>query len=194
MNCDLIKTGGSFTVTVTRLGAGTADLPFQLFGALDGALQYKQDGDLADYPPALKDTTSSDTVTREIETGAVQFIDTVTGNGVQVSCSKIPYASFLEFLASQGTPNEAVAVLASTKISYNVDASRQEQLAVKNRGYFETLGDQNIDIDDYFSPDQQQSKIILIDEVINIAPATKINSILKGTESELVFTFKMQIV
>lgn len=194
MNCDLIKTGGSFTITVTRLGSGTADLPYQLFGALDGALQYKQDGALASYPPALKDTTSSNTVTREIETGAVQFIDTVTGDGVEVACSKIPYAAFLDFLASQGEPNSPVAVLASTKISYNVDASRQEQLSVKNRGYFETLGDQNIDIDDYFSPDQQQSKIILIDEVINVAPATKINSVLKGTESELVFTFKMQIV
>ena len=194
MNCDLIKTGGSFTVTVTRVGAGTDDLPFQLFGALDGALKYKQDGALASYPPALFDTTASNTVTRVTETGAVQFIDTVTGNGVTVACSKIPYHAFLEFLASQGTPNDPIAILASTKISYNVDASRQEQLSVKNRGYFETLGDQNIDIDDYFSPDQQQSKIILIDEVINIAPATKINSTLKGTESELVFTFKMQIV
>lgn len=194
MNCDLMKTGGSFTVTVKRLGGGAADLPYQLFGALDGALKVAQEGALAAYPPALLDTTSSNTVTRVNEAGAVQFINTVTGDGVEVASSKIPYNVFLEFLSAQGTPNAPILVLASTKVSYNVDASRTEQLAIKNRGYFETLGDNNIDIDDYFSPDQQQSKIIMIDEVINVAPATKINSTLKGTESELTFTFKMQVI
>lgn len=196
MNCSAIKTGGSFTIVVDRIGAVGTELPFQLFGASDGVHAVDQaEGSVKDFSPALfLNGVAKDKVARFNTAGDLEIIDTNTGLGVKVSCSRIPYKTLLELIKSQSTPNAVALTTASTKITYTKESSRSQQLSVRGRSYFETLGNKNYEIDEHFKENQEQSNIVRINEVIDIMPVTKIDSFMSDDENKLIFTFSLQVV
>jgi len=191
-----IKKQGSFTIVVDRIGTGTDAIPFQLFGALDGVHKTAQTrGGLINFiPEQFRGTSTATTTARFQPDGSLEILDTATGNGVSIQANKIPYQSLLEFIKAQCKPEETALVIANTKLTYSTETSRSEQLTVRDRSYFEELKDTNYDIEDYFEPDQEQSLVLNIPEIINITPATKIDSDMVADENRLTFTFTMQVV
>jgi len=188
-----ITTQGSFTLRVRRIGATGTTLPYQLFGALDGSHQIRQTGILQPFVPAAFATNGETMVSRINVDGNLEIIDTATGNGVEISTNKVPYYTLLQFLIAETTPNDMAIKIAKTKLTYTVEESRQEQLLIRNRSYFEDLQAKPIDIDDYFEANQEQSLIVNIPEMIYINPVTKIDSTMSANETLLVFTFTLKV-
>ena len=197
LDCNNIKTSGSFTIVVDRIGAVGTEVPYQLFGASDGIHAVENNGVLAGFIPEVHANGASPAKVAQFNSkGELEIIDDNGGSpiGVRISASKIPYKTLLELIKSQSKPLDVALTTASTKITHTVDSSRSQQLSVRNRSYFQTLQDTNYDLDDYFSENQEQSTIVRVDEVIDIMPVTKIDSLMSSDETKLVFTFTLQVV
>lgn len=196
MNKEFRK-NGNLVITATRIGAPGTDLPFELFGAIDGAIDVVKSGILSAYVPQksiIGTPVGTEKVVKVLANGDVDFVDLATGLGVRLSCKKIPYAVLLQKIASMGKADQVAYILSNIKLGYTHEDTIAEDLLFESRGIFGDTETQPIAPNDFFDKDQQQSNIIDITEIVELTPATSMSAYLAGSETKVTFNLTMNEV
>lgn len=196
--CGAVQLNGAFTIKVTRIGAVGNEIPVQIFGAISGAheLVQRDFNELSAYLPFLKlNGTSSDTITRFTPQGDFEIIDTNTGEGVKISTNRSDYQSFLEQIKHYQSPYSTALVFDEMKFEFNDDATRGLVINRRSTEIYDDNRNGSIELNEFFSSDQEQNKIIEIkSQIEEIRPVDKWNFLLPANETEIRITLAMNVV
>ena len=187
------KMSGSIAIVAKRIGAGTAEFPIEIFGASNGSYLQDNGGSLASYKQFDDKTLAdNDNAIGFLPNGNLTFgvwdaTSKAIDEGIEISCKRVSYKELLIRMRLDAF------MVSNIKVSYSVLASISEDLKIVSNNIFGDEDKQTFSMIDSFDKDQQQSKIIDIEEVFPVDESTVISSTLVGTETELTYVFDVSL-
>lgn len=191
----------SLQIVVERVGACNDDLPYELFNPLFGIHNVENPSFFKTPAPSNADIqpiSNAGGLTEFIadqDNGAYAYFeddgslfiglkDSVNGDcGVKISCKEVPYKVLLEALktTSMYIVNNRMKYQDDTSLDFTHDTGRRTLFGIK--------ADNPYNPSNYFSPDQQQSRVIDIKERYYVDSQFFLRSTLAKLETQISYTF-----